>query len=237
MRALVRLFMLALLPLAGLVVSSVSVSATSEGPFATVTGCTVTFGNVPEGDHVVILQGETVVADPADNPATLPSGTYSWEVRSATTEVGNNYQQFTILPGCPPPTFTTTCGGSVTFHGVPSGWRVVIKNDEVVSEVNDTDNTADLGPIPLNPGSYSYAFIAQSRGNFPHGSFVITACPSPPPCGSEASAARCPSPPPTVGLPNTGVPVEPPVFWPFIVLAVAALVGVGGRFYFRHHKS
>lgn len=203
-----------LLPVAGIVIassSSVGAATTVTTPFAQVQGCEVTFGNVPEGSHVKITQGTTVVADPASNPAILASGTYSWDI----VGVGENYQTFTILPGCPPPTVLVSCGGTVIFSGIPEGWELTIKDAGFQQVINNGSVV-----IKVDPGTYSFSFSGESAGNYTHGEFTVKACP-PVPCVKPtptptppASSARtnklpvnlsCPTPHPTPKPPTTGV--------------------------------
>lgn len=103
MKALVRLFALMSLVLAGMVTAVSTAVATEVSPISvTVQGCVATVLNVPDGG-VVTISGTVGDQDFSthDNPATLVAGTYSFSVAVSGENVASGSFEITT-EGCAP---------------------------------------------------------------------------------------------------------------------------------------
>ena len=75
-----------------------------------------------------------------------------------------------VLPSAP----ILTCGGTVSFTGVPEGWALII-------EPGDQYYTAGFTSIAEDPGVYTYEFRDAGANDMVGGTFTIAACATPTP--------------------------------------------------------
>jgi len=172
-------------------------------------GGTASFSDVVPAGWYLALQGpganDFTKITSGFNSLALAPGTYHYQWRDA---AGNDQNQtngsgdFTIsacvVPN--PPTLATSCGGSVTFSGLPEGWSIIIDGTKVKLLENTTQTFAET------VGVHTYSYLDAAGAPVAGGTFTIVACVIP--C---IPANNCffntPTPTPTPVITATPTPV------------------------------